>query len=387
MRAAQLLHVVAGLSLLAACATEPAAQAPVATQAPVIAPPRIDSALTDACEARLAAFVAERRIPGLAVAVGWHDHVVWSAAFGVTDLETKAPVTDTSVFPLGSTSKPLTALVLGQLVEEGRLDLDAPIQEYVPYFPVKEHVVTARQLAGHLAGLRDYDRAAGEYDNTRHFASVREAVGVFADDPLLFAPGTRHAYSAYNFVLLSAALEGASGTDFLTLLDERLTRPLGLVRTGPNRAPQPDLVTSYTSGFFGRVVRAPATDPSNKWAAGGLVSTPLEMVQIGNAVLAGRVVEPATFTLLTTPQPLADGSDSGAGYGLGWRSGTRTLADGRSVPVAHHGGTGVGSMSFFVLYPTEGLVVSLQSNLLFEPFTAFAAEAFAVAESFLDERR
>jgi hypothetical protein len=71
---------------------------------------------------------------------------------------------------------------------------------------------------------------------------------------------------------------------------------------------------------------------------------------------------------------------------LGWRSGTRTLADGRSVPVAHHGGTGVGSMSFFVLYPSEDLVVSMQSNLLFEPFTAFAAEAFAVAESLLAQR-
>lgn len=394
MRARHRLHVAAVLSLLVGCAAHEAA-APTAapstapaTAAPAPAPaPTIDGAVAAACEERLAAFVTRRRIPGLAVAVGWRDAVVWDAAFGVADLATRAPVTSTSVFPLGSTSKPLTALLLGQLVEEGRLDLDAPIQRYVPYFPEKEHVVTARHLAGHLAGLRDYDHAAGEYANTRHFASVREAVGVFADDPLLFEPGTRYAYSAYNFVLLSAALEGASGSDFPTLLEERLTRPLGLVRTGPNRAPQPDLVTSYTSGFFGRVVPAPATDVSNKWAAGGLVSTPLEMVLLGNAVLAGRVVEPATFELLTTPQTLADGSDSGAGYGLGWRSGTRELNDGRRVPVVHHGGTGVGSMSFLVLYPSEGLVVSLQGNLLFEPFTDFAAEAFAIAEALLAQGR
>ncbi len=332
---------------------------------------------------RTQAFVADRRIPGLAVAVGLNGRVVWSATYGVADLGTLAPITPESVFPLGSTSKPLTSLVLGQLVEQGQLDLDAPIQRYVPYFPVKEQPVTARLLAGHLSGVRDYNRAAGEYDNTKHFESVHEAVKVFADDPLVFEPGSRHAYSAYNFVLLSAAIEGASGTDFLTALDTRLVRPLGLKRTGPNRPPQPDLVTSYVTGYMGRIVPARVGDPSNKWAAGGLVSTPLEMVQVGNAVLAGRVVKPETFALLTTPQLLSNGTESGAGYGLGWRRSERTLADGRVVPVVHHGGTGPGSMSFFVIYPTEGLVVSMQSNLLFEPFTEFSAQAFFIAESVL----
>lgn len=378
MRTPRVLLTALCFTLVAGCARERSVAATVALERP-----RIDPAIRAECAARLETFRTERRIPGLAVAVGWRDDVVWSAAFGVADLQTNAPITDQSVFPLGSTSKALTALLLGQLVEEGRLDLDAPIQRYVPYFPLKEHVVTARQLAGHLAGLRDYDRAAGEYDNTRRFESVREAVAVFADDPLLFEPGTRYAYSAYNFVLLSASLEGASGMDFLTLLEQRLTRPLALVRTGPNLAPQPDLVRSYVTGFRGRVAPAPANDASNKWAAGGLVSTPLELVRIGNATLAGRVVEPATFKLLTTPQRLVGGADSGAGYGLGWRRSERTLRDGRTVAVVHHGGTGVGSMSFFVLYPDECLVVSLQSNLLFEPFNVFAAEAFAVAESFL----
>jgi serine beta-lactamase-like protein LACTB, mitochondrial len=297
------------------------------------------------------------------------------------------PVDGESIFPLGSTSKPLTALLLGQLIEEGRLELDAPIQNYVPYFPRKEKPLTARLLAGHLAGLRDYDRAKGEYDNTRYFASVREAVEVFADDPLLYEPGTRHAYSAYSFVLLSAAIEAASGADFLTALDGRLVQPLGLQHTGPNRAPLPKLVSSYTRGFRNRIVPARVGDPSNKWAAGGLVSTPIEMVQIGNAVLAGRVVLPETFELLTTPQALADGSDSGAGYGMGWRRGTHQLANGRAVPIVHHGGTGPGSMSFFVIYPTEDLVVSMQCNLLFQPFTDFSSELLAVAERILRENK
>jgi len=383
MRSLRSLALLVCLVCLGACATTHDAPQRAPESPGPIAVVTVDPATAAVAEERLRAFLADRRIPGLAIAVGLHDEVLWSTALGVADLTTEAPITSDSVFPLGSTSKPLTSLVLGQLVEERRIDLDAPIQDYVPYFPTKEHVLTTRLLAGHLSGVRDYDHAAGEYDNTRHFASVREAVAVFADDALLFEPGTRYAYSAYNFVLLSAAIEGAAGADFLTVLDERLVVPLGLEHTGPNRAPVSNLVTSYVTGFFGRVVPARPNDPSNKWAAGGLVSTPLEMVRLGNAVLAGRVVEPATFTLLSTPQTLSDGSDSGAGYGLGWRRGERALGDGRVVPVVHHGGTGAGSMSFFVLYPTEGLVVSLQSNLLFEPFTTFATEAFEVAESFL----
>lgn len=337
-----------------------------------------------AAEQQLRAFMERRRIPGLAAAVGLDGEVFWAGAYGLADLETEAPITAESVFPIGSTSKALTALLLGQLVETGKLELDAPIERYVPSFPPKAHPVTARQLAGHLAGIRNYNRAAGEYDNHRRFSSVVEALQVFQDDPLLFEPGTRHAYSVYGFVLLSAALEGASGKPYLELLETQLAKPLGLTRTGPHREALPGLVRSYIAGFFGAPTATPPTDLSNKWAAGGLVSTPLELVRLGNAVLAGKVVQPETFSLLATPQRLSDGSDSGAGYGMGWRSGARKLVPGgREVQVVHHGGTGAGSMSFLLLVPESGLVISLQSNLLFEPFADFAAEAYALAELFL----
>jgi serine beta-lactamase-like protein LACTB len=334
--------------------------------------------------ARLADLMARRRIPGLSIAVGLDGELVWAAAFGVSDLDTKAPVTTESVFPLGSTTKTLTALVLGQLVEEGRLDLDAPIQAYVPGFPKKGHVLTARLLAGHLTGIRDYDMAAGEYANTREFRTVEEAVAVFKDDPLRFEPGTRHEYSAYNFVLLSAAIEGAAGREFLSAVADRIAAPLGLTRTGPNRrsAPPSGLVSSYAAGFYGVPARAAALDLSNKWAAGGFVSTPTEMVRLGNAVLQGKVVRPETFTVLTTPQKLKDGTD-GHGYALGFRSGRRRLGEERpEVRVVHHGGTANGAMSFFLLVPEARLVVALQGNLLFQPFSVFSDEVFAIAELF-----
>lgn len=334
----------------------------------------------------LAAFRDQKRIPGLSVAVGRDGQVLWAEAFGVTDLAAQTPVTRDSVFPLGSTSKALTSLALGVLLDEGKIALDAPVQRWVPTFPVKpEGGITPRLLASHQAGLRDYDHAAGEYDNLREFTSVAAAVDVFRDDPLVFPPGTRHGYSAYHFVLLSAALEGAAGQDFLTLVRERVTAPLGLDSTGPNlrAAPHPRLVSGYQPGMFGLPTPAPRLDVSNKWAAGGFVSTPTEMVRLGLAVLAGKVVSPRVLAELTTVQKLADGRDSGSIYALGWRSGVWKDSRGVEHRVFHHGGVANGGLSFFVLFPDAGLAVSLLGNFRFEPFGDFAAAAYRVAEHFL----
>jgi hypothetical protein len=226
----------------------------------------------------------------------------------------------------------------------------------VLYFEEKAQPITVRNVAGHLSGIRDYDMKAGEYHNTRRFKTTREAVAVFGKDPLLSEPGTRYSYSAYNFVLLSAALESASGLEFLSYMQWKVFSPLGLRRTGPDRRPAkvPGLVSCYTAGFLGAPTVATPLDVSNKWAAGGFVSTSVEMVRVGNALLTNELLRPETLAVLTTPQKLKDGSDTGFGYGMGWRSGSEKLPlSGRDIRVMHHGGTANGAMSFFVLFPEE----------------------------------
>ncbi len=374
----RLLHLLPLFLAAGLAAQEPSALHPN--------PSSLPDARLQCARDHLRAFMEARRIPGLSIAVGHHGQQVWLEAFGVSDLAQGTPLTTSSVFPLGSTSKALTSLALGKLVEEKKLDLDAPIQTYVPYFPQKPYRLTPRLIAGHLSGLRDYNMQAGEYNSTRAFSSVQEAIGIFKDDSLLFEPGTKYAYSAYNFVLLSGAIEGASGEDFLTFMKMRIFDPLGLVQTGPDRRPaeMPGLVTCYLAGFGGVPFPASPMNVSNKWAAGGFVSAPSEMVRLGNALLQGRIVSKETFTLLTTPQNLKSGEDSGAGYGMGWRSGKEKLPiSGREIRAVHHGGTANGAMSFFVLFPEEELVVSINANLLAQPFVAFSSEAFYIADLFL----
>src|SRR5437016_12489074 len=174
------------------------------------------------------------RIPGVQVAVAVNGKLVWSEGFGYADVERNRPVTRETQFRIGSVSKPLTAAAVVLLYEQGKLDLDAPIQRYVPTFPDKGYPISTRQLAGHLAGIRHYkDR---EFFLNRHFATVRDGLAIFQDDSLLFPPGTRFSYSSYGWNLVSAVVEGAAGEDFLPYISARGLRRLDLAHTAPDRA-------------------------------------------------------------------------------------------------------------------------------------------------------
>src|ERR1044072_8908145 len=105
----------------------------------------------------------------------------------------------------------MTSVAAALLHDRGRLDLDAPVQRYVPAYPQKQWTVSTRQLMGDVAGVH-----RGRGDNidadsmpTHHCANLDEAVGLFADDKLRFEPGTQHRYSIYGWVLVSAVVEKA----------------------------------------------------------------------------------------------------------------------------------------------------------------------------------
>ena len=180
---------------------------------------------------------ATKGYPGIAVAVSVDGQTVWSEGFGYADLEHRLPMTPSIKFRVGSVAKPMTAAAVVTLYEEGRLDLDVPIQQYVPTFPEKSHPITARQLGGHLAGIRHYE---GDENFIRDpYATVVDSLAIFKDDPLLHDPGSAYSYSSYGFNLLSAVVEGASGHDFLTYMRDVVFRPLGMNEVLPTAKEDP----------------------------------------------------------------------------------------------------------------------------------------------------
>lgn len=298
----------------------------------------------------------EAGVPGASVAVAVDGVIVWSEGFGWADVEQGVPVTTLTKFRAGSVSKTMTASGLGVLVERGLLDLDTPVQEYVPDFPEKRWPVTVRQLGGHTAGVRHY--RDGEMLSFRAYPTVTEGLAIFADDTLLFEPETRYSYSSYGWNLLSAAMEGASGRDFLPFMRDEVFEPLGLRHTV---ADHNDSIIPHRVEFYeiedSALVNAPYVDNSYKWSGGGFLSTPEDLVRFGTAHLAPGFLRAETLDELQGAQALRSGESTD--YGIGWVVGTQEDGD---ETLGHSGGS-VGGTTLLLLVPAHDLVVAGMVNV------------------------
>ncbi len=316
--------------------------------------------------------------PGASITVMHQSRIVWSEGFGFADLEQQVPVTALTRFRIGSVSKALTSVALGRLVEMGKLDLDAPVQRYVPTFPTKRWPITTRQVAGHLSGIRHY-KSEGENYITRHYPNVTEALEIFKDDSLLFQPGTKFSYSSFGWNLLSAVIEGASGENYLRFMQQAVFDPADLRHTIADHVDSvvPNRARWYTRGpSGGGIVNAGLADNSYKWAGGGFLSTTEDLVELADALLHGRLLKPETVHLLWTSQHLTTGAETN--YGIGWsadmdKSGRRRV---------HHGGGSVGGTAFLLVYPDQDLVVALLVN----SDSTFVGATFDIAECFLQSK-
>lgn len=325
-----------------------------------------------ALEALAEALRDEAALPGLAVALGTREHgIVFSGAYGLADLGTRAPATQLTTWRIGSVSKSLTAAGALLLGEGGQFDLDATVAEILPDWSRRPAArATVRQLAGHLGGIRHYRE--GEGISHTHYESVADALELFGNDSLVALPGEEYSYSTYGYSLLSALMARAAGEPFLDFMRREVFEPLGMRRTGPDLATR---VVSARASFYeirdGSLVPAPFTDNSYKWAGGGLLSTPEDLVRFGVGLLNGALLSPAGLEMLFTSQRTVAGEETG--YGMGFRP--RSDREGRKV--VHHGGSSEGGRAFLLLYPDEGIVVAMAANRATAPLFDEEAQTFA----------
>ena len=341
------VSAVFGAVLFSACASSPAPSGPDAATV----------ALVDSARALIQAEMQASRLPGLSIAVAVDGEVVWSEGFGFADIEARVPVTTTSKFRVGSVSKPYTATAVAQLMTVGRLDVDASVQTYVPTFPEKQWTITTRQVGGHIAGIRHYE--GDENLSAVEYPTVEAGLEIFKDSPLLFEPGMRYSYSSYGWNLISAVVEGASGEDFLTYMVEHVFDPLEMADTQADWATQ-DIdarVSFYVRDASGSPVPAPYVDNSYKWAGGGFLSTPTDMIRFAEAHRQPGFLTQEALDFLMTTQSLLDGSATG--YGFGW---TTNEDDAGRRLVGHTGGS-VGGTTLLTMNPDTGVIVAMAINL------------------------
>jgi CubicO group peptidase (beta-lactamase class C family) len=310
--------------------------------------------------------LVKQNLPGLSVAVGVGDEIVWAEGFGWADIENRVPVAPNMRFRIGHTSKALTSAAVGLLLEQGRLHLEDEIQTYVPDFPRKQWPVTLRQLMGHVAGIRHYGNDA-EYEPTAHCDRAADGLKSFADDPLRFEPDTEYGYSTYGWVLVSAAVEAAVKEPLSAYMTRQVFTPLGMTATtfDSMARPDPDRVLSYQRSFTGDAGEpvAPATnvDYSCLSGAAAILSTPSDLVRFGMGINGGRLLRPETVRKLQTPQVLTSGKENE--YGLGWMVEEVTL-DGTSVRMVHHASRSLrGGTTSFMTFPDRRIVVAVTANI------------------------
>lgn len=329
----------------------------------------LDDAIAQ-CRALIEKNIAPK-VPGLAVAVGVGGKIVWSQGFGYADLAAKTPATPTTRFRVGSIAKPITAAGLALLVERGQFNLDAPVQTYVPDFPDKGAVITTRQLAGHLGGIRHY--RGDEMHLNRPFATVRAGLAIFEHDPLEAKPGTKFIYSTYGWSVISAAMETAAKAEFLAFMEANVFGPLAMTQTRADRAGavDPQRTKFYDRNAAGKFVEARPVDNSYKWAGGGFLSTPEDLVRFGSAHLQPGFLKKETLAMLFTPQKTSDGKPTT--YGIGWF----IMNDAHGHRVISHTGGSIGGTSVLLLHPATKTVVAMACNHSKSPFTKENYQAMA----------
>lgn len=302
-------------------------------------------------------FMESGHVPGIAISIAKSGQLAFSKGYGWADIEQQVTVDPSQTkFRIASISKTLTADALMQLVEAGKLNLDLPVQTYVPTFPEKRWPITTRMVGGHIGGIRHY--RGNEFLSTKYFPNVSEGLDIFQNDSLIYEPGTKYRYSSYGFNLVSAVIEGAASVDFLTYMQLNVFDKLGMRNTVPDIVSK---VIEHRGRYYERtdsgVENSPAVDNSYKWAGGGFISTSEDLIIFARAHTNTEYLSESSIKTLTTSQKTSDGKETK--YGIGWR----TDIDKEGHPWIGHAGGAVGGTSKFMIYPSEEIIVVVLTNL------------------------
>ncbi len=336
----------------AAAATVPTTAAPTSTTAAPTPPSATDTALRGILETHRSAgeFVGAR------LAVADRDGAITEVTAGTTSVDpVSGPVDPDVAWNIGSATKTFVAVVVLQLAEEGRLDLDAGIAAYLPDLPGADRI-TPRQLLAHTSGLGEYgDQPALRNDLQRPWTpseliALAEAAGRFGE------PGEAHHYSNTGYIVLGEIIEQVTGHPWADEVATRISAPLGLTHTGLLTDPLP---TGYVVVDGAFVDATSIADPSTGGAAGGLASTDRDLLRFVRALADGELLTPASQAAMRTFVPGEDYSQFGIdhGYGLGWE---RYALD--TITVEGHMGTGE-AQSAFIGYDVErGTAVVVMTN-------------------------
>lgn len=307
----------------------------------------------------------KQHIPGVALAVIKDGKIIKAKGYGLANVETNTPVTNETVFKIGSISKSIIAMGIMLLVEEGKISLDDRVSRYLEGTPDTWKEITVRNLLSHTSGIV---REAPGFDGTRSQPDA-EVIKSAYSLPLNFEPGEKYEYSNVGYFALAEMIRKVSGKPWSEFLSERIFKPLGMSSTRtttfheiiPHRAD----AYSFANNKLTNAEITLAVRPS-----GAFLSTLSDLIKLEAALNGRDFLKAETRKAMWTPFKLNDGKDSI--YGLGWR--TEEI---NGIQRVGHGGNLNGFKSFYGRFVNEGLTIIVMTNLDQVDFYRFSTDIAA----------
>ncbi|MET9243924.1 serine hydrolase domain-containing protein [Nonomuraea sp. NPDC003709] len=280
----------------------------------------------DAVQRKLDALVEKDKFPAALAAVQDGKGRTRHYTAGVADLTTKEEVPVDGRVRIASNTKMFTAVAVLQLVGEGKVDLDEPIEAYLPKVVrgkgIDGRKITVRQLLQHTSGLPNYTRWMPSIFESRNvYRSPQDLLDMAFAHKASFAPGTSWEYSNTNYVLAGLLIEKVTGRPVAEVITDRIIEPLGLRDTywpgkGDRtiRGRHPQGYGSEQPG--GKLKDITNLDPSWGWAAGQLIGTPSDLNRFMTALMGGKLLKPEQLAAMKHTMK-APGFPAGWEYGLG----------------------------------------------------------------------
>jgi serine beta-lactamase-like protein LACTB len=261
--------------------------------------------------------VSAEMVPGISAAIADAEGLVWSKGYGYADLENQVSMTNKHKMRIGSIAKLITVAGMMRLYEQEKLQLDKAVTQYVDTWPKSHAPVTLRQLAAHTAGVRSYKDNA-EFILNQHFSDTSSSLSLFKDDPLLFQPGTDSKYSTFAYSLIAAAMEGADKKrNFKQIIQQEVFNPLNMQDSVFDD--QADIIALRQRPYIvrdGKLLNAPQSDHSYKYAGGGFIASPSDISRFAVAHSIEGYLKQSTLDSMFSRAKLDNGKI--LGFGIGW---------------------------------------------------------------------
>ena len=298
----------------------------------------------------------DNNIPGGLVAVASRGLIVHLRTYGMANVELSVPVTDSTVFEIGSISKQFVSAAVLLLVQDDKIGLDDPIQQYLSDLPSEWLGVTVRQLLTHTSGIPDYEEIR-TYDVYRFRLTPEEVIRIAHSRPMDFAPGTGWYYSNTGYFLLSMVVERIEGRPLGHVLESRIFGPLQMTQT---RMADPEAIIRHrASGYWvnkvGQLINRNPTETSSTLGAGGLLSSVHDLVKWDEALYGDQLLTADSKATMWTPTILPDGEDTG--YAFGW-----SIRPYRGLVSQSHNGQVAGFVANFSRFPEQEAAIIVFLN-------------------------